>query len=108
MKESADDLERRGIHRKGALTIGTLFHADKELVEIFISDTGMGINKYNLGKIFDPFFTARKDGKGTGLGLSISYGIVKMHEGNIEVESEVGKGTTFRILLPVRTRKSHE
>ena len=108
MKESAGDLQQRGVYRKGALTIGTHFHADKESVEIFISDTGMGISKYDLGKIFDPFFTARKDGKGTGLGLSISYGIVKMHEGNIEVESEAGKGTTFRILLPVRTRKNHE
>jgi PAS domain S-box-containing protein len=108
MKESAGDLQHNGVYRKWVLTIGTHFHADKESVEIFISDTGMGINKYDLGKIFDPFFTARKDGKGTGLGLSISYGIVKMHEGNIEVESEVGKGTTFRILLPVRTKKSHE
>ena len=108
MKESAGDLQQRGVYRKGALTIGTHFHADKESVEIFISDTGMGISKYDLGKIFDPFFTARKDGKGTGLGLSISYGIVKMHEGNIEVESEAGKGTTFRILLPVRTRKNRE
>ncbi len=108
MKEAAGDLQQRGVYRKWALTMGTHFHADKESVEIFISDTGMGINKYDLGKIFDPFFTARKDGKGTGLGLSISYGIVKMHEGNIEVENEVGKGTTFRILLPVRTGKSHE
>lgn len=108
MKESAGDSQQRGVYRKGTLTIGTRFHADKESVEIFISDTGMGINKHDLGKIFDPFFTARKDNKGTGLGLSISYGIVKMHEGNIEVESEVGKGTTFRILLPVRIRKSHE
>ncbi|MDR4504848.1 MAG: ATP-binding protein [Candidatus Scalindua sp.] len=105
MKESTGDLTQRGISRKGILTIGTLFHAGKELVEIFISDTGVGINKYNSGKIFDPFFTARKDGKGTGLGLSISYRIVKMHGGTIEVESEVGKGTTFRILLPTRIRK---
>ncbi|KHE91780.1 MAG: two-component sensor kinase [Candidatus Scalindua brodae] len=108
MQEAAGDLEHKGVYRKRVLTMGTKFHADKKLVEIFISDTGKGINKYNLGKIFDPFFTARKDGKGTGLGLSISYGIIKMHEGNIEVESEEGKGTTFRILLPVRTGKSHE
>jgi len=108
MKEAAGDLQQRGDYRKGALTMGTQFHADKKSVEIFISDTGKGINKYDMSKIFDPFFTARKDGKGTGLGLSISYGIVKMHEGNIEVESEAGKGTTFRILLPVRTRKNHE
>jgi PAS domain S-box len=108
MQEAAGDLEHRGVYRKGVLTMGTEFHADKKLVEIFISDTGKGINKYDLGKIFDPFFTARKDGKGIGLGLSISYGIIKMHEGSIEVESEEGKGTTFRILLPVRTGKSHE
>ncbi|GAX61381.1 signal transduction histidine kinase [Candidatus Scalindua japonica] len=104
MQEAAGDLGHRDVYRKGALTMGTEFHADKKLVEIFISDTGKGINKYDFNKIFDPFFTARKDGKGTGLGLSISYGIVKMHEGNIEVESEVGKGTTFRVLLPVRIK----
>jgi len=108
MQEAAGDVHQRGVYRKGALTMGTQFHADKKSVEIFISDTGKGINKYDLGKIFDPFFTARKDGKGTGLGLSISYGIVKMHGGNIEVESETEKGTTFRVFLPVRIKKSHE
>jgi signal transduction histidine kinase len=63
----------------------------------------VGIQKNVLGKISDPFFTTRKDGKGTGLGLSISYGIVKMHDGSIEV----GKGTTFRIFLPVEAKKEH-
>ncbi|HHT9130838.1 MAG TPA: sensor histidine kinase, partial [Candidatus Brocadiaceae bacterium] len=107
MKEVAGD-EHFGVHRKGVLTIGTNFHADKESVEIFIKDTGVGISKSDAGKIFDPFFTTRKDGKGTGLGLSISYGIVKMHDGSIEVESELGKGTTFRILLPLKSKKEHE
>ena len=65
----------------------------------------MGISKNVLRKTFDPFFTTRKDGKGTGLGLSISYGIVKMHDGSIEVDSEIGKGTTFRIFLPLKAKK---
>jgi len=101
MKKSTKDRHARE-HRKGLLTVGTNFLAEKASIEIFIKDTGTGINKNDLGKIFDPFFTARKDGKGTGLGLSISYGIIKMHEGSIDVESEVGKGTTFRIFLPVK------
>ncbi len=61
----------------------------------------MGIEKDNLEKIFDPFYTTKSVGEGTGLGLSISYGIVKSHGGYISVESEVGKGTTFIIDLPI-------
>ncbi|MCR4292584.1 MAG: ATP-binding protein [Candidatus Kuenenia sp.] len=105
IKESLKEALREDARKKGVLTIGTHFHADKESIEICIKDNGMGINKHDLGKIFDPFFTARKDGKGTGLGLSISYGIVKMHDGSIEVESMAGKGTTFRIFLPVKGKK---
>ena len=108
MKESAESTDRIGIPRRGALTVGSHFHQDKGCIEIFIQDTGKGIQQNDLGKIFDPFFTRRKDGKGTGLGLSISYGIVKMHDGNIEVDSEVGKGTTFRIYLPLKTKKEPE
>ncbi len=108
MKEATENTERMGIHRKGMLTVGSCFHADKGSVEIFIQDTGVGISKNDLGKIFDPFFTTRKDGKGTGLGLSISYGIVKMHDGSIEVDSEVGKGTRFKIFLPLKAKKEHE
>ncbi len=105
MKDVLGNGEHVGVHRKGELTVGSRFHTDKGCVEIFICDTGVGISKNDLGKIFDPFFTTRKDGKGTGLGLSISYGIVKMHDGSIEVESEVGKGTTFRIFLPLEAKK---
>lgn len=108
MKESVGNTEHAGVLRKGELTVGSCFHSDKECVEIFIKDTGVGISKNVLRKIFDPFFTTRKDGKGTGLGLSISYGIVKMHDGSIEVDSEIGKGTTFRIFLPLKTKKEQE
>jgi two-component system, NtrC family, sensor kinase len=108
MKEAAGKTEHLGTHRKGELTIGSRFHSERECVEIFIKDTGIGISKNDLSRIFDPFFTTRKDGKGTGLGLSISYGIVKMHDGSIEVESDVGKGTTFKILLPLMVKKDQE
>jgi two-component system, NtrC family, sensor kinase len=72
------------------------------VVEIAISDTGCGISPANMQRIFDPFFTSKEVGKGTGLGLSVSYGIVRSHGGEIEVESTVGEGSTFRILLPAR------
>jgi two-component system, NtrC family, sensor kinase len=73
------------------------------MVEVSFTDTGCGIPKEHLSKLFDPFFTTKQTGKGTGLGLAISYGIIQSHNGNIEVESETGKGSTFRIRLPVET-----
>ncbi len=69
-------------------------------VKIEVSDTGNGIAKENQSKVFTPFFTTKSIGKGTGLGLAISYGIIKMHKGNITFTTEVGKGTTFKVLLP--------
>lgn len=74
--------------------------ADGEFIEITVSDTGTGIPPEHLSRIFDPFFTTKKPGEGTGLGLSVVYGIVRDHRGNIEVTSEVGKGTTFTVKLP--------
>ncbi|TRZ92006.1 MAG: HAMP domain-containing protein [Rhodocyclaceae bacterium] len=71
------------------------------MIEIVVKDNGCGIPEANLQRIFDPFFTSKEVGKGTGLGLSVSYGIVRAHGGRIDVESVVGKGSTFRVLLPI-------
>jgi len=70
-------------------------------IEIIIQDTGTGISRENIKKIYDPFFTTKAAGKGTGLGLSVSYGIVQEHGGNISVESKPGVGTSFRLELPL-------
>jgi two-component system NtrC family sensor kinase len=85
----------------GSLTITTA-SAEDEMIKIAFQDTGCGIPEQNLSKIFTPFFTTKAIGKGTGLGLAIVYGIIKMHRGQIYVESEVGVGSTFTITLPVR------
>jgi two-component system, NtrC family, sensor kinase len=71
------------------------------MVEFSVTDTGCGIPEDNLRKIFDPFFTTKKIGAGTGLGLSVSHGIIEAHGGTIDVESEVGKGSTFQVRLPL-------
>jgi signal transduction histidine kinase len=71
---------------------------DGAIVEV--SDTGHGIARPELSKIFEPFYTTKAPGRGTGLGLAICYGIVQDHRGRIEVDSVVGKGSTFRVLLP--------
>jgi PAS domain S-box-containing protein len=83
----------------GTLTVSTDCQGD--IVEVRISDTGSGIAKEHLGRIFDPFFTTKEVGKGTGLGLSVSLGIIERHRGSIEVDSEIGKGATFIIKLPL-------
>jgi len=70
-------------------------------INVSISDTGDGIKEEHLKNIFDPFFTTKEVGKGTGLGLSISYDIIKKHNGEITVDSEVGKGTCFTVKIPV-------
>ncbi|MDP1610783.1 MAG: ATP-binding protein [Sulfuritalea sp.] len=71
------------------------------MVELVVKDSGCGIAEADLQRIFDPFFTSKEVGKGTGLGLSVSHGIIKAHGGRISVESVVGGGSTFHILLPV-------
>ncbi|MFH2049953.1 MAG: ATP-binding protein, partial [bacterium] len=71
-------------------------------VEVKVIDQGIGIPDEIINKIFEPFFTTKDVGKGTGLGLSLSYGIIRDHGGEIRVDSEVGKGTTFTIILPIQ------
>ena len=83
---------------RGTITIRT--GCEGEHVWVEVADNGCGIPKDNLSRIFDPFFTTKPVGKGTGLGLSLSYGIVKKHGGRIEVTSEVGVGTSFRVTVP--------
>ncbi|MEJ5300335.1 MAG: ATP-binding protein [Thermodesulforhabdaceae bacterium] len=82
----------------GVLTMSTKLVNDWVVLEV--SDTGPGIPKSIFPRIFEPFFTTKPVGKGTGLGLPICYGIIKKAGGNIEVESELGRGTTFRVWLP--------
>jgi signal transduction histidine kinase len=88
------------IKEHGTITVRT--GREGEEVWVDIADTGQGIEPEHMQKIFDPFFTTKPIGKGTGLGLSLSYGIVQKHHGRIVVQSEVGKGTTFRVWLPVK------
>jgi len=89
----------QAINGEGEIWIRT--RPNNSYVCIEIEDTGSGIEEGDLERIFEPFFTTKTVGKGTGLGLSISYAIVEQHDGRIEVDSKIGKGTTFRVLLPV-------
>ncbi|MCW8826982.1 MAG: PAS domain S-box protein, partial [Gammaproteobacteria bacterium] len=88
------------IEDQGKVYVRTGQH-DSDWVWVEIEDTGKGISPENLPHIFEPFFTTKEVGKGTGLGLSLTYGIIEKHHGRIEVESEVGVGTRFKIWLPI-------
>ncbi len=79
---------------------------DQDYFKITVSDTGVGISPENLKSVFDPFFTTKSEGTGTGLGLSMVYNMIKKHAGYIDVESETGKGTDFRIYLPEDKKRS--
>ncbi len=102
LREQKDTLQdkKSGEPWKGEISIETI--AQGNMVQIVFSDTGTGIEKKELGKIFDPFYTTKDSTLGTGLGLSISYGIIQNHGGAIEVKSEPGKGTTFIVSLPAK------
>jgi len=90
---------------KGTLTLESWYQNKDDSIILQISDTGPGIEPGIINNIFDPFFTTKPEGKGTGLGLSMAYGIVENHSGKITVKSEVNKGTTFIIQLPVTSQK---
>jgi len=83
----------------GTLTISTVKDTAKGEVGVSFHDTGFGIKPEDLKKLFTPFFTTKEKGKGIGLGLAVCYGIIQRHDGDIKVESELGKGTTFTVWL---------
>jgi signal transduction histidine kinase len=85
----------------GTLSIACNNTPDRELVSVEFTDTGIGIPEQRISDVFNPFYTTKPDAKGTGLGLSVSLGIIRQHGGDIKVKSQVGKGTTFSVLLPV-------
>ncbi len=92
----------------GQVTVGARLRDGGRSVEIQVADTGCGIPEENLSRLFTPFFTTKEMGQGTGLGLAICYGVVKMHSGDIAVESHVGKGATFTVTLPIGDAEAAE
>jgi signal transduction histidine kinase len=90
---------RQAMPNGGRLTVSTSRRGDEDAVDVMVTDTGTGISREHLSRIFQPFFTTKAEG--TGLGLAIAHRIVEQHNGRITVESGSGKGTTFRITLPV-------
>jgi PAS domain S-box-containing protein len=90
----------QAIEERGTITVRT--GSNREQVWVEVVDTGSGISKDHLLRIFEPFYTTKPVGKGTGLGLSLSYGIVQRHHGSIEVSSQPGKGSCFKVILPIQ------
>jgi signal transduction histidine kinase len=91
---------------RGTVTIATRRRNARE-VEVAFADEGPGIPDHILPRVFDPFFTTKPPGQGTGLGLAIAQGIVADHDGRFEVDTRVGAGTTFRVILPVHPGEAH-
>jgi two-component system NtrC family sensor kinase len=91
---------------RGTLTIKAGVDADRAELVVDIMDTGHGIKEEDRARLFEPFFTTKDVGKGTGLGLAISYGIVRKHQGSIDVRSDVGRGSVFTVRLPLQVRKT--
>jgi len=93
------------VAENGEVIINTL-KKDESYIDVIVKDTGPGIPPHIIKKIFEPFFTTKEPGKGTGLGLSITYGIVKKLGGEIKVESELGRGATFIVTLPIKPEQA--
>ncbi len=104
MDEKAEQPEHRGMAKQ--LRIRS--YAKDDTVAVAVEDNGLGMSKEVKDKLFEPFFTTKKIGKGTGLGVSISYGIIKDYQGTIEVDSDVGVGTTFTLTFPAIETPVHE
>ena len=98
--DAMDEKSNQSENRKAEKRLTIKSFAENGQVAVYVSDTGIGMSEKIMNKIMEPFFTTKKMGKGTGLGVSISYGIIKDYEGTIEIESEVGQGTTFKITFP--------
>ena len=92
----------QSIDKEGHIKIITSV-VNKQL-QITINDSGCGIKEEDIPSVFDPFFTTKDLGKGTGLGLSITYNIIEEHKGNIDIKSELNKGTTVHITLPIEEK----
>jgi signal transduction histidine kinase len=97
---------QQAMQNKGTITVSTHFSPESGKVIVMVSDTGPGMTEEVKARIFEPFFTTKGVGKGTGLGLSVSIGIIKDHGGVIDVETAIGKGTTFTITLPSQQDQS--
>jgi two-component system NtrC family sensor kinase len=96
---------RDAMPRGGELTLAT--ESEHSSVHVEVADNGMGIPSDQLSKIFDPFFTTKSTSRGTGLGLAVTYGIIQEHSGKIQVESAVGRGTSFRLEFPLAGKAVH-
>jgi CheY-like chemotaxis protein len=91
--------------QNGTLTLRTR-NVDENWIEVFVEDSGTGMSKEVLAKALDPFFTTKEHGKGTGLGLSMAYSTVRAHQGQLHIQSDLGKGTCVRMLFPTRKPES--
>jgi len=114
-RDAMDRFEQQGYHGrfpdKGwekILCVSSKISGDGSTLILTVSDTGHGIRSEDINHVFEPFFTTKEVGDGTGLGLSISLGIIQQHHGAITVQSAVGKGTTFRLEMPVLAREPGE
>ena len=96
---------RDAMPRGGELTMVT--ERENGVVRVEVCDTGVGIEPNHLTKIFDPFFTTKAKSRGTGLGLAVSYGIIREHSGTVAVESQPGRGSTFRLEFPALRKTVH-
>lgn len=92
---------------KGKITISTRMHPESKLAIVDVADNGSGIEEEHIPQIFNPFYTTKKMGKGTGLGLSVSLGIAQAHGGFIDLETRIGEGSTFSLIIPT-TRSDNE